>query len=196
MIPVSSPVTRQVLVHGGLRFDYHEKWGVQTNPTLGFSYSVLSQIRLRGSVGRIFRAPTFTELFYHDDYNHGNASLKPEIGWSGEVGVSYSYHQSETEMTLFVRNEKDRIQWMRQSSETIWHAENISSAQFSGLTMTHRFPIGKVFQCSGYYAFIHRNQTVSEGNVFKYSSQIPQHHIKLSATLNWPVNLSQNFFRD
>ncbi len=193
-VEMITPVFCKMTVHGGIRFDRHEKWGIQTNPTLGLSYKIRSQIRLRASAGRVFRAPTFTELFYRDDYNHGNELLKPETGWCTEAGLIYEGDRNQTEITFFIRDEKDRIQWIRKIGEIIWQAGNVSSARYTGMTITQKISAGRQFHISGYYTTMHRSQTLPGSYESKYSSEMPRHHIKFNAALFWPYRISQNVF--
>ena len=52
-------------------------------------------IDLRFSGGRSYRAPTFNELYWpYEDFGggysyQGNPNLKPEVAWSGEVGLDF-----------------------------------------------------------------------------------------------------------
>ena len=45
-----------------------------------------SGIKIRASVSRAFRLPTFTDLYYHDPANRGSPDLRPESAWSYEAG--------------------------------------------------------------------------------------------------------------
>ena len=44
-------------------------------------------LRLRASVGRAFRVPTFTERYYSDPANLARADVGPETAWAGEGGA-------------------------------------------------------------------------------------------------------------
>ncbi len=193
-IEMLTPVFREMVVHGGVRFDRHEKWGIQISPSFGLSYAIQPHIRLRASAGRVFRAPTFTELFYRDDYNQGNASLKPETGWSAEAGLIYDQNRNRAEITFFFRDEKDRIQWVRKNGEIVWQAENISLAQTTGIAIAQEVTVNEQFHLSGYYTTMVRDQALSSSYESKYSSEMVRHHIKLSASLYWPWKISQNVF--
>jgi len=68
----------------GTRYDSHSVYGGQLNPRLGIVHFLTPDLRLRASLGRTFRGPTFGELFFP---GCSNPSLKPERAWSGDFGV-------------------------------------------------------------------------------------------------------------
>jgi outer membrane cobalamin receptor len=115
----------------GLRFDAHSIYGNQLNPRAGMVYQLSDHDVLRASLGRAFRAPSFTELFlqnfivWQPVFNgsqwitvplsvNGNPQNKPEevlateIGWKhlGASGwrwdVAYFRQEVRNAMSLFV----------------------------------------------------------------------------------------------
>jgi len=68
----------------GARYDYHSIYGGQLNPRLGLVHFLTPDLRLRASLGRTFRGPTFIELFFP---GCSNPNLKPERAWSGDLGL-------------------------------------------------------------------------------------------------------------
>jgi outer membrane receptor for ferrienterochelin and colicins len=72
----------------GIRVDYHSDFGAAWSPKFSIGYTVIDEIRLKGSVGRAFRAPSLSELYMPDmplriDYRlRSNPSLEPEYVWS------------------------------------------------------------------------------------------------------------------
>ena len=52
---------------------------------MGFSFS--NNIRVYGSVGKAFRIPTYTELYYSSIISQGNQNLKPEETLNFEMGL-------------------------------------------------------------------------------------------------------------
>jgi len=68
----------------GTRYDYHSVYGGQLNPRLGIVHFLTPDLRLRTSLGRTFRGPTFGELFFP---GCSNPNLKPERAWSGDLGL-------------------------------------------------------------------------------------------------------------
>jgi outer membrane cobalamin receptor len=68
----------------GARYEVHSAYGAQLNPRVGFVHFFSESVRLRGGVGRAFRAPTFFELAYP---GCSNPALRPEQAWAADLGV-------------------------------------------------------------------------------------------------------------
>ncbi len=87
----------------GLRYDVHRVIGLdsyqQLNPKFGARYHVKQGTTLRASIGSGFRAPSVAE-YYSSTSNTGssilvipNTALKPERGWSYEIGISHAFSE-------------------------------------------------------------------------------------------------------
>ncbi len=68
----------------GARYDYHSVYGGQLNPRLGIVHFLTPDLRLRASIGRTFRGPTFGELFFP---GCSDPNLRPERAWAGDLGL-------------------------------------------------------------------------------------------------------------
>ena len=75
---------RKTLVGVGARYEIHSTYAGQFNPRLGFVHFLSDRLRLRGGLGRAFRAPTFFELAYP---GCSNPTLRPEEAWAADLGV-------------------------------------------------------------------------------------------------------------
>jgi len=69
-------INKKAALYPGLRFDHYSNYGSAFSPSLSGSWWVLPRLRLRSSVGRAFRIPTFTELYYQDPNNQGNLTVE------------------------------------------------------------------------------------------------------------------------
>jgi iron complex outermembrane receptor protein len=121
----------------GLREDWHEGFGSFFAPSLSGSYRVGASLRVRGAVGRSFRAPTWTERYYTDPLNVGREDLAPERSWSGELGIDlHGIGGVRFSATGFLRRTEGLIDWARvkdSGSETPWETRNVETADFLGL---------------------------------------------------------------
>lgn len=80
----------------GARLTLNDRWGRTVSPTLGVAVLATSAVRLRGTVGRGFRAPSFKELAW-DFANLGAGytvrgfdGLEPEQSWNASAGVEWA----------------------------------------------------------------------------------------------------------
>lgn len=132
----------RLFLNAGLREDFHKTYGQALSPSLTLACPLSPDFKVRASVGHSFRAPSYTELFYQDPVNSGNKDLRPEKAWSYEVGFdSHFFRVIEAKVSLFQRNEKDLIDWIKKS-DAKWHAENIQRLRIRGFESDIRTDFG------------------------------------------------------
>lgn len=145
------------------------------SPSLSGGFWIAPQWKVRASVSRAFRVPTYTDLYYHDPANIGSPFLKPESAWSYEGGLDWNNGRSwRASATVFQRREKDGIDYVRSSPTDIWRALNIQQLQFTGVelsaqTRTH----GQTLEWA--YTGLHGAQSALAGVQSKYAFNYPVH---------------------
>lgn len=77
-------LTPSTLLSAGLRYDLHSIYGGQMNPRIGIVHVIRDGLMLRAGIGRTFRGPTFSELYFAP---FDNPNLRPESTWSADIGV-------------------------------------------------------------------------------------------------------------
>lgn len=99
------------------------------------------------SFAKIFRLPTFNDLFWNDFSSKGNPNLRPEWGKSGEVGFAYKLHKKSSSVIVkvngFTTLMHDLIQWV--PTDGVWSPQNYEQVITNGLetSVTGIFPLGK-----------------------------------------------------
>ncbi|SEM45438.1 vitamin B12 transporter [Luteibacter sp. UNCMF331Sha3.1] len=71
-------------VQGSLRHDENSQFGGKTTGSLQYGYALTKSLRVTGSYGTAFKAPTFNDLYYPD---YGNPDLAPETSRNWELGI-------------------------------------------------------------------------------------------------------------
>src|SRR5690606_29197225 len=71
----------------GLRGDRLPGGDFVVAPALSAGWWVTPALRLRGSVGKSHRSPTWTERFYRDPVNEGSPTLEVERAWTVDAGA-------------------------------------------------------------------------------------------------------------
>lgn len=118
--------TKSLTLVPGFSFYYYSDWGWRMWPGLDLGWRFSQTLRAFGSVGRSFRVPTYTELFYFSPANMGNRDLKPEQAWQYEGGLRWRNSFLVAEAVLFRRHGRDLIDWIRDEPEAAWQALNIA----------------------------------------------------------------------
>jgi outer membrane cobalamin receptor len=117
----------------GGRVDHYEDFG--THPTVRFGVSrwLISTLKLRGSGGYGYRAPSFHERFFVPLF--GNPHLEPEQGWSGDVGFDWApANGTRVSATGFYSRVDDLIQLsFTPRSFSLFVSENVPDARLWGV---------------------------------------------------------------
>lgn len=149
---------KNAAIYPGLRLDHYSNFGTAASPSLSGSWWIFPKIRLRSSVGRAFRIPTFTELYYKDPNNEGNAALKPETAWSAEIGTDFIPAGNWLGfLNYFYKRERNVIDWIRSSENEKWRTSNIRRIRASGIEIGIERSLGMEARLSTRYSRISMN---------------------------------------
>ena len=130
-IVMSSPL----LISGGAVAYYYSDWGWSCWPGIDLGYQLSRHLRWTTSIGRSFRVPTFTELYYQSPTNLGNAQLKPESAWNLEQNLFWTSTAMRISTSIFWHEGKNLIDWVRLTGSDPWQARNIARIQTAGIEM-------------------------------------------------------------
>jgi len=114
-----------------------ESIGSQLSPKLGFNLSHDENWRgsIRGNIGRVYRAPTYNDLYWPEDsFTKGNPNLKPEKGLTYDFGFIIQFKgigSWSVEATYFASRLDDLILWA--PGEIKWMPTNIAKAKINGI---------------------------------------------------------------
>jgi iron complex outermembrane receptor protein len=118
----------------GAREELYRRFQAQFSPTAAAGFWISPQLKLRASVSRAFRLPSYTDLYYHDPANLGSPDLRPESAWSYEAGLDgYAGSRARAGVTVFQRRERNGIDYVRSTAADIWRAFNIQRLRFTGV---------------------------------------------------------------
>ncbi|MGH7505673.1 MAG: TonB-dependent receptor plug domain-containing protein, partial [Longimicrobiales bacterium] len=127
------------LVQTGLRLDWHSEFGEFLAPSIALAFWPADPLRVRGSVGRSFRAPGWTERFYEDPANIGSPDLEPERAWTAEIGAELALPAGRIDIATFIRQAENLIDWARSVLDdpaAPWRTMNVEDATFRGVEAT------------------------------------------------------------
>src|SRR5262249_46324570 len=104
------------------------------SPTVAGGVWLKPSLKLRASVSRGFRLPTYTDLYYSDPANVGNPFLKPESAWSFEAGADWNPSSRVSGgMTFFQRWDSNVIDYVQFAPGEPFQATNVQRLHFTGL---------------------------------------------------------------
>ena len=120
----------------GISISHYSDFGIHFFPGIDVGYKVSKEAKVFGNVGYTWRIPTFTDLHYEDLGNKGNENLEPESALSYEFGVKYDAGGIRANLSWFLRDGTDLIDWTRASDTLKWQPNNIANLKMQGVDMS------------------------------------------------------------
>lgn len=168
-----------LVIRPGLRLIYNSRFNAPVVPALNVKWEVSSQIKIRASYARGFRAPSLKELYLSFvDPSHnvfGNPNLKAETGDNIQVFTSYEItkqkHLFRIEPSIFYNHINNQIELAREEGNTL-KASYINIGWFSSLgvnvnteykTPTYGFQFG--------YGYAGRTNSYSPTEQYYFSNE-------------------------
>ncbi len=101
-------------------------------PGINAAYNITSWLSVRGNVQRTYRNPTLNELYFDPG---GNEQLKPEQGWSKDVGYTVKTNPANRLVFLHDLSYFDRKihNWIIWFGGGIWTPHNIATVHSHGI---------------------------------------------------------------
>lgn len=136
-------------------------------------------LRLRGFYKKVFRAPTFDDLYYT---NIGNTNLRPEYADLFDLGLTYHTHTdhliSEIIFTgdAYYNKVKDKILAMPRQNLFQWSMQNIGRVDIRGIDMALHLRSSEIeavrFNADAAYTYQFASD-ISDKNSVQYKKQLP-----------------------
>jgi outer membrane receptor protein involved in Fe transport len=127
------PVQRLTL-QASLRSDMNPDYGLHWSPGLGLAWQLLPGLKLRGSAGTGFRAPTLSDRYWPLS---GVRELEPERGWAAQIGTDAYSEKFDFSATGFLRRVREMISWLPDTG-LIWRPTNVDEVRIGGLELSGR----------------------------------------------------------
>jgi iron complex outermembrane receptor protein len=172
------------------REELYRAFSAEFCPTAAGGYWISPHLKLRASVSRAFRVPSYTELYYEDPANIGNPNLRPERAWNYEGGLDWKPNARwHGDLTVFERRERDDIDYYRASRDDLWQAVNIDALNFTGVSSGLRYAISSTQSLDVRYSWLQGNEDSIPIGETKYTFYYPVD----SGVISWQANLPSHF---
>jgi vitamin B12 transporter len=193
-------IQNHILIDVGMREDFHSHDGQQFNPTMDIGYLFSQHTKVFATSGRSFRVPSYTELYYSSPTRIGNAGLKPETGWSYEIGTEFTIgQQTKFTASFFERDQENLIDYVKfTAADAMAYATNFTTAitrgfeaavQWStGLNIDQRSTDNTAIQYI-LVSYTYLDSHIDIGNVFGsvYSFTHPRHQLNAECSGTLPL---------
>ena len=162
------PVEGLVLT-GGVRHDEADRFGAETTGKFAASWQLTDQVRLRGTAGTGFKAPTlFQTTYVCCGATEPNADLRAETSEGFDVGVEYTLAggRAAVAATYFDQTVENQIGF----SFAVGGYENIARVDTKGVELAARFAITEAWSLAGNYTYIEAEDGQGGGLI-----RLPEH---------------------
>lgn len=127
-------LTSKLNVNAGAYINYNSQYQWQFFPGIDASYKIGSHLKIVGNVGTSQRIPSFTDLYLDQrPGNIGNSELKAEKAFQIEGGVKWTKSNWSVNAYYFYRKIDHFIDWIRQTTDQPWQANNFGDLKTNGL---------------------------------------------------------------
>ncbi|MCX5699283.1 MAG: TonB-dependent receptor [Candidatus Omnitrophica bacterium] len=168
-----------------LRLDDFSDFNMEYTGSLSAKFKLTNESALNFGVSRNIRAPSFTELYYSDSTTIGNADLAAENAWNCQVGFEYKEEGFLSGLAIFLRQEKEMIDWVRSDSTGRWQARNFTRDNVFGVEYSLRKKINRVLSLDANYTYTDKSID-NQGYLYKYGPNYAQHLINTVFNLQLP----------
>ena len=183
----------KLVLSPGIAVSYFSDMSFHSFPGIDLGYNINSNFKLYSNIGKTFRIPTYTDLYYSDRTTIGNENLNPESATSTELGFKYNTSNFKISGAFFNRKAKNIIDYVKENENDLWNAVNIGSLKTTGFELDFRYN----FQNQNYlnlgYTNIKDNNYVTNVNYSKYSLNSLKHHFTSKLNLNYIRNVNHSF---
>jgi iron complex outermembrane receptor protein len=168
----------------GMREQFYGHQGAFFAPTVSGGAWLSSTLKLRASVSRAFRLPTYTELYYSDPSDLPNPNLKPEQALSYEAGIDWHLRAHwRAFATVFDRDEKNGIDYVRASPALPWQAMNFDRLRFLGVESGVEADLAHSQKVTVQFTAIHGALQDEGGQQSEYAFNFPTQN----AVVSWQI---------
>lgn len=117
----------------GISWANYDSVGDFFYPGLDVGFDINENHKIYGNIAKVNRIPTFTDLYYVSKTEIGNPDLKPENAISSELGYRFQKNNFLGKVSVFNRTSEDSIDWVKETPDGIWTAENIGKIETNGV---------------------------------------------------------------
>lgn len=178
-------ITENTLITLGARLDDHESFGSEVSPRASIVWSATDKLKLKGSYGHGFKAPTIKQA--SSDYVFsigiinitGNSDLKPETSDAFELGANYSNDKYTIDAAVFDNKVKNLIDLTGPITDRTY--QNISEARLKGFEISSKLFLTEGLALNTAYQYLDAKNGDGERLY-----QRPHH--SLSSGITWDKN--------
>lgn len=193
-----SLINNRLSITPGIQASYYSDVDGVFLPGIDANFKLNKRFSLFATAGYTYRVPTYTDLYYVGRTNIGNPNLDPEVALSYEGGIRHSYKGITGQVSYFVREGNNIIDWTRASETAPWQPNNLIKLNTSGLDLDVNIDFKKAFKreipvlsrLSVGYVNLDQTTTVDDGLLSLYALENLKNQVTTSLSLTYMKGLT------
>ncbi|MDR1195688.1 MAG: TonB-dependent receptor, partial [Endomicrobium sp.] len=151
-----------------IRYDYNSMYYGIFTPSISAVYNLSNHFKFSANSGKVWRAPSFNELY--NQWGSGNPNLKAEEGFSGDIGIEFTYNKINTFATGYYIDSDNLIVADGSNNNIL---KNIDKAKQYGVEIGVGYVISKWLNINLNYTYLNAENTSkgSNGKILVYSPE-------------------------
>ncbi len=117
----------------GITSVYFSDFGWHAFPGIDLGFRVTNQMKVYANLGKTYRIPTYTDLYYSDRTTLGNPDLFPERAQAYELGLRVNQARFWWTFAYFNRVSTNLIDYVKTNPEDLFQAQNIQRIETKGI---------------------------------------------------------------
>ncbi len=179
----------------GVQLNYYSDFGTNFFPGVDVGFKMSNYLKAFANAGYTYRVPTYTDLYYKDPKNIGNADLLPEYAFTYEAGIKLiNKRWLNAQASYFTRLGKRIIDYTKQTEQDPWQTQNFINANTSGIDISVTINPATVFDTNLFekltigYTYLQAS-TETNATFSKYALQYLHNQIVTSLQLRYRKNI-------
>jgi len=132
-------ITQNITISLGSGVSIYNNWEPEYSPGLDISYKFFDNFISYLAFNTSYRIPTFTELYYSSPVNKANSNIVPERARNYELGLKYYLDLFKLNFTIFKREGRNLIDWVKKLDSDTWETKNIAQIDYYGLEFNFEY---------------------------------------------------------
>ena len=188
----------KLVLSPGLAISYFSDMSFHSFPGIDIGFNINSNAKLYSNVGKTYRVPTYTDLYYSDRTTLGNENLNPESAISTEIGFKFNNSIWNFNAAIFQRNAKNLIDYVKANENDFWRATNIGELKTNGFEIDLKYNFKSKFSSlnSSFVNFSYTNindsNYINDINFSRYSINSLKDHFISKLNINYLKNINHS----
>ena len=157
-------------------------------PQIQLNYRPKENLSFYTNIGRAFRMPTITQLYYKSSWAIPNPDLDPEVGWTYEVGMKYIGEKVSFSISSYYMKLTNKITWIVTKD---WRSKPVNAGKFTNPGIDWNFSYNLTenlkFMIGGYWGDPEteiQGRSYRTGDKFQIVPQLRFHRYNLDIDVN------------